>query len=263
MPSRGDTVPSVSSSQAEHMTVRKALYLLSLTVFLTSFGPPLLTASVARSHPAGLSLGEAVDLSTPFLVIGGIVLLWALIRRTQLGADLEHSDWLAFGSAAFSAVLMTGGHGIHLSSNSLSHFLNLQEHGDIFLLNHLYDEVISHYMWHVGAFGLSASVALYQLKYPLGSGRVTTTSLLAASALYAGTFTFATIEGDTVPAVLPLTLLVSALFLVIVRRHELPLQHRPVVLFFLLCSGLMLLGWLAYAVAFGGFVPPTELLGRR
>lgn len=139
----------------------------------------------------------------------------------------------------------------------------MQSHGDVYQLNHLYDEVISHYMWHLGAFGLSASMALYQLKYPLGRNGVGVLSLLPPSLLYAFTFAFATIEGGTVPVILPLVLVGLLGYSVVVRRRALSLRQRPVLVFFMLCSLLMLLGWLAYAITWGDFTPPSELAATR
>ena len=244
------------------MTIRKALYILSLIVFLTSFGPPILTEIVPRSNPVAISLGEAIDLLTPFFFIGGIILVLEQIRRRRAGQDLGYSDAFPFGLAIIFGILMTSGQGMHLSSNSLSHFLSERNHGDIYWLNYLYDEVISHYMWHVGAFGLSAAVALYQLKYPLKGPSVSTLSLLPAAVLVAFTFAFASTEGETIPAIMPMTLIGLLGYMTVIKLRGLSLAQRPMLMFSILYYVLMLLAWSAYAIAFGGFMPPLTLLGR-
>ena len=52
------------------------------------------------------------------------------------------------------ASLWTMGQGMHLSANSIN---NLLGPGDtpVHELVHFYDEVLSHYLWHIGLVGLS------------------------------------------------------------------------------------------------------------
>lgn len=93
------------------------------------------------------------DLLTPYAVIGTA----ALVMK---GAGATLRLWTAFG---IGAVTFTLGHGMHLSANSIS---NVQSSSII----HLWDEVVSHYVWYIGLFILLAtlSTALRGQEIPFG-----------------------------------------------------------------------------------------------
>jgi hypothetical protein len=75
-----------------------------------------------------------VDLLTPWVVLGlGLLVL--------LRAGASRRILLAFGAAG---LLYAEGHALHLSANSIS---NARPSGIV----HLWDEVVSHYVWYSGA----------------------------------------------------------------------------------------------------------------
>jgi len=215
---------------------------------------------VERPGPTRPSLGEWSDLLTPFLVVAAIAFIFVAVWQQRDRAELRYSDVWPIGLALFFAVLYTAGQAMHLPANSLSHFLTAENGGSLYGLNHLYDEVISHWQWHLGAWGLSAAAGLYQLKYSARSVYYPL-ALLPAALLHAFTFTFASIEGETIVFLLPLTVVAFVGYLLVAWKHRLTLLHRPATLYCLLVYGLMLLGWLGYGLAFGGFPEPTSLLG--
>lgn len=78
-----------------------------------------------------------VDLLTPWAVLGVGLLV---MLRAGAGRQLL----IAFGA---SGLLYAEGHALHLSANSIS---NVQHSGVI----HLWDEVVSHYLWYAGALAV-------------------------------------------------------------------------------------------------------------
>lgn len=84
-----------------------------------------------------------VDLLTPWVVLGlGLVVLLraAASRRLLIGY-------------AAAGLLYAEGHALHLSANSIS---NVESSGII----HLWDEVVSHYLWYVGAIAVVVVLVL-------------------------------------------------------------------------------------------------------
>jgi len=125
-------------------------------------------------------LADWIDLLTPFAVIGcGTMVLLAC------GADRRL--WVVFGVAV---VIFTLGHGLHLSANSISN-------SDDVTLNdadivHLWDEVVSHYIWYFGLFLMLVALALALRSQDLHLGVI---GVLLAS-LFSMTLVNIYIEGD-------------------------------------------------------------------
>jgi len=98
------------------------------------------------------SIGETrvadwVDLITPFAVLGcaAMVLVRAYATRGQ---------WVLFG---IGGVAFTLGHGLHLSANSVSNVADQTVAGASIV--HLWDEVVSHYIWYTGLFLVMGALA--------------------------------------------------------------------------------------------------------
>jgi hypothetical protein len=85
-------------------------------------------------------VADWIDLITPFAVVG----LGALVMY-RAGAELW--SWAVFAVGAIAFAL---GHGLHLAANSISNAPDpVLKHADIV---HLWDEVVSHYVWYSGLF---------------------------------------------------------------------------------------------------------------
>ena len=125
-------------------------------------------------------VADWIDLLTPFAVVGfGAMVLSA--------AQAESRWWVLFG---LGAVTFTLGHGLHLSANSISNAPNVAL-GDADIV-HLWDEVVSHYIWYTGLFVLltAMAMALRPQKFSLGP-----TGFVLAS-LFSVTLVNTYIEGD-------------------------------------------------------------------
>jgi len=242
------------------MRLFKPLYVFAFLVMLTSFGPPILTWVVPRPSTTTMSLGEIIDIATPIVLVTSLCWLVTEIKRSSQDESPRFSDYWPFSLMIFGTVIGTSGQGMHLSANSLSHFLQLARDGDIYRLNNLYDSVISHYLWHGGSFLTSFGLALYQFKHPYGGSLPRWLWYILPVFLYSATFTFASIQGETLPILIPFTVIGLVFFFAMMRKNSISTASRPVLVFILSCYILMLLGWLVYALYFQGFPRPLDML---
>ena len=103
-------------------------------------------------------VADWVDLLTPFALLGcaAMVLLRAGAARGQ---------WVLFGIGGVAFAL---GHGLHLAANSISNVAD-ETVADATIV-HLWDEVVSHWIWYTGLFLVLASLAwaLRSVEFRLG-----------------------------------------------------------------------------------------------
>lgn len=176
------------------MNTRPSLILVfSLAFSFFILAPPFL----GSPFPAYdlMHWADVLDVVTPLVVIP---LYWLLFTDSgRLGRGLRPT--LAFVALA---ALWIEGQGMHLSANSIANLLGAGS-ADLHDLVHTYDEVLSHYLWHVGIVGLSVLL----LAAPGEGGPAATPvrwALVApAAVLYGFTYFAAVIEGGTVPVGLP------------------------------------------------------------
>jgi hypothetical protein len=92
-------------------------------------------------------VADWVDLLTPFAVLGcaAMVLVAAAASRGQ---------WVLLG---VGGVTFTLGHGLHLSANSVSNVADPAVAAASIV--HLWDEVVSHWIWYTGLFLVMAALA--------------------------------------------------------------------------------------------------------
>ena len=92
-------------------------------------------------------VADWIDLFTPIAVVG-----LGGLAVSRVGASPR--TWALFGAGA---VIFTLGHGIHLAANSVSNAPDpVLKNADIV---HLWDEVVSHYLWYSGLFVILAAMA--------------------------------------------------------------------------------------------------------
>ena len=106
--------------------------------------------------------GEVLDILTPIVLIPRYWLLY------QLG--LKNRPALREGLLFMLFVgLWVEGQGMHLSANSIGNLLKDMPEGDVYILTHFYDEVLSHYLWHLGFVGLSGLLLIRQWQNPFAT----------------------------------------------------------------------------------------------
>jgi hypothetical protein len=122
------------------------------------------------------TLGETrvadwVDLLTPYAILGcaAMVLLRAWATRGQ---------WVLLG---VGGITFTLGHGLHLAANSISNVADTVVAGAPIV--HLWDEVVSHYIWYTGLFLVMAAVAwsLRDQEFRVGAVDVVVALLVAVT----------------------------------------------------------------------------------
>lgn len=185
---------------------------------------------------AGATAGDAVDLATPFAVVGSAALALARLPASRAA--------IALGLVA--ALLYVDGHGIHLAANSIHHEPLV---GDAETVAHFWDERFGHSEWHLGWFGLVGVLCLADRGARTRVGR----GLGAGVALVLGFTLFtSTVEGGT----WWLELVAAAGFAVWAARDRRPLLTAFAAAFAL--AALLIGVWAAWH---GGSVPEFSDVG--
>jgi hypothetical protein len=186
-------------------------------------------------------VADWVDLLTPYAILGSaaMVLLRAGAARQQWGL-------LGVGGITF-----TLGHGLHLAANSVSNVADpvVAEASIV----HLWDEVVSHWIWYTGLFLVMAAVAWALRDRDLAVGAPD----LAVAALVALTLANTYIEGGT--PWLGMGFLVAG---VVVGLRWRPAEVARLMLLVAGLALLLLVGWGAYwYLADGSVFPEFSELG--
>jgi hypothetical protein len=190
---------------------------------------------------------DVLDLLTPMVLIP---IYWLLFTDS---GEKARSRGLVIAFLVLAAV-WTEGQGMHLSANSISNLLG----GGLTVVHnlvHFYDEVLSHYVWHIGIVGLSVVLLLSRVEGGEGAVPVRWGMVIPASVLYGFTFFAAVDEGTTVPVGLPAAVMI-VVGVWLRRRRELRTDSLTAFFFYgYLIALLLLLGWFAY---WGGFPEFSE-----
>jgi hypothetical protein len=199
---------------------------------------------------------DAFDLLAPLALIP---LYWLLFKYAAGQAPGLVED-IAF--VALSAFWIEG-HGMHLAANSISNLIESQSRNRlidltgsaIFRLTYWYDELLGHYLLHVGVLGLAALLIYREWRYPAGSATVWWSSILAG-VVYGFTLFTITNEGQTVLIGLPFAVIVTLFGLVWGRKK---LGQRPVLAFFFVACVIALLLYTVWGLYWGGFPEFSEV----
>jgi hypothetical protein len=211
------------------------------------FAPAFLSSSFPLSPL--MKNGDALDLLTPLVLIP---LYWVLFSGAS-STPVDRRGMLAFLILASLWVL---GHGMHLVANSIGHQLDALKDTPAYTLTYFYDEQLSHYLWHLGIFGLTALIMVRSWNAQAGKP-ANRTLLLLSVILYGFAFASITLEGQTWPVGLPFALLAGVTPL-LVRRSE--FWNRPVLAFFTLAHLLAVVMMIVWAVIQGGFIEPSDVM---
>ncbi len=219
--------------------------------FAIAFAVLLLSPAFLRQALPFYSLmevGDATDIVTPLVLLP---LYWLLLRHHPEGPP---------GTAGVVLFLLLAaawveGQGMHLAANSIGHLLEGAAGTDAQALTHFYDEVLGHYLWHIGIMGLSALLAWRHWNGAIAGG-VEHVAVGAAAVIYGATFFIIVIEGGTVPAGLPFAAVMAAAGLGWGRRR---LVGQPVVGLFGLGYLLSVVLFIAWAARWGGFPQFSEV----
>ena len=217
---------------------RLSALILVFTIVFTIFliGPPFLGQPFAW-YPL-MNVSEVFDVFTPLVLIP---IYWLLYRSVQ--PNPTRSGIITF---LIFAALWTQGQGMHLAANSIHHLLEGMEATDIYKLTYFYDEVLSHYIWHVGIMGLSAFIIYQQWKHPFTSERAPLWPLYLAGIIHGFTLFLIVIEGGTAPLGVTFAVLAGLFGFIWVRKR---MRQQPITTFFFvsyIVATLFFIGWGIY-----------------
>jgi len=210
--------------------------------FAAVHGLPLLLGEPFGPYPL-ITTGAVVDLLKPLVMVP---LYWLLYRvdQTRTPGLAPTWSWVAF---LVLAVLWVEGHSIHLPTNAISLVLKSEGiDGSTQTLTHLYDEVLSHYLWYAGMVGLSGLIMFRQWQRPSEGERSSLALEAAAGSLYGAVFFGTVVEGGTVPLGLPFAALVTLFGLVWGHKR---FRQQPLLAFFFagyLVATVLFIGWAIY-----------------
>lgn len=224
---------------------RSRLILVFAVAFAVLIITPAFLSQSFSPYPL-MKTGDVTDLITPMIMIP---LYWLLFRNGKPPSTREIIAFLVF------TAFWVEGQGMHLGANSIGHLIGEFQGSDAQQLTHFYDEVLGHYLWHIGIVTLAALLIWRQMQNRSVLDGESMVPIWIAAALYGFTYFVAFDEAGTVPLGLPF-----AAGIVIVglwqRRH---LREQPITTFFVAAHGLALVLFAIWFVINGGFPQFSEL----
>jgi len=223
------------------------LFSLAFTVFIIG---PAFFSSPFGPFPL-MRNGDMFDVLTPFVIIPMYWLLFQANRETSP----DQTENLAF---LVLAGMWVGGQGMHLSANSIGHLLRESTNIDAYRLTFFYDEVLSHYLWHLAMVGMVVLLVYREWKNTRpGDLLIRRGWWVGAAAVLHGLIYFTIIvEGGTTP--LGVSFAVLALLFGLTRGRA-TRKQRPIMNFFFiafLVATILFLGWGVY---WGGLPQFSEI----
>ncbi len=215
------------------------IFVLLYAVFIIA---PAFLSSQFAPYPL-MKNGDVLDLLTPLVLIP---LYWLLfqIRRESQPSQKETLIFLVL------AALWVEGQGMHLVGNSIGHLTSAASDSEVISLTHFYDEILSHYCWHLGVVGLSALLMYRQWQNPFLNQRSPLRLEIGAGIIHGFTYFVDVIESATTALGVPFAMGVVIWAGMRGRKH---LRQQPILAFFFvayLVASLFFLGWGLY---WGGF----------
>ena len=193
-----------------------------------------------------MKTGDFFDILTPLVLIP---LYWLLYRLDPRKPFTLPEIFLFMVLATF----WVEGQGMHLSANSIDHLLKATG-GDAYTLTFFYDEVLSHYLWHVGIVGLSALLFWRQWRNPLSQPVIVWPAILAGI-IYGLFFFTGVIEAGTAP----LGISAAVFFTIFGGLRARDMKERPLIVFLLSAFTAATLFFIVWAIIWGGLPQFSEI----
>jgi hypothetical protein len=137
------------------------------------------------------------------------------------------------------------------------HQLAGQESTDAYKLTYFYDELLSHYLWHLGVIGLSTLLMVVSWRSAPAGEDTRLTVLILAALIYALNYVLLVLEGNTAPIGIPFALFAALLPLWLKRRE---LAQRPGLAFFTLAYLIALVLFAGWGLYWQGLPEPCAAL---
>ena len=230
-----------------------SIYIL---IFSITFAVFLITpAFLGRSFPGYplMNWADILDILTPLVLLP---LYWLLFWYAST-EKINLNESLVF---VVLAGMWVEGQGMHLSANSIGHLLN-DFQGDANLLTLFYDEKLSHYLWHLGIFGMAVLLIYRSLRNQNVEENITWILISPAGIIHGLTIFLIVIEGGTTLIGIPFLLLISLAILFLFRDR---LSTQPLISFyFISCilAFLFIAGWCIYFGDVDSCCPEPSAIG--
>lgn len=189
----------MGQNHARSLNLSTSLLLLGIASAAFDVGCVLIKTPFLR---AGVTAGDAIE------IVGVFVVLALFARVARVAPDLPRSggatpEGVILGIAATAFAL---GHGIHVAANSIHDLADRGGLGDPTGLMSFWDESVGHYL--VDSARVLFAIALTSISWAAGSGAARAGASAIAGGIPFGFTVFAcAVEGQTVPLVLPFTVL--------------------------------------------------------
>jgi len=217
------------------------VFFIGLVLLRVPFGPfPL------------MSWQDAADVLTPLVLLPLYFLLFRISPKTPFSTS---------GLVIFIvfAALWAAGQGIHLSANSLDNLLMQRgmETGDVYKLTYFYDEILGHYLWHIGIVGLSALLIYRQWRNPLTGERAMLWPIIFGGLIYGFSYFLIIMEGNTAPLGVTFSVLATLSIIMWARKG---ISQQPLIIFFLVSYALAMLLFFIWGIINGGLPPIMDVI---
>ncbi len=214
------------------------VFALCFAVFIIT---PAFLGQQFKPYPL-MDNGDVFDLLTPVVLIP---VYWSLfqIHREKLPIQKETIVFLVLSA------LWVEGQGMHLAGNSIGHLTEGLTGSDVAALTHFYDEVLSHYLWHIGMVGLSALLIYRQWKNPFTGENSGLGFEITAGIIHGFNYFITVVEAATAPLGVPFAVLV-VIFTLVWGRGK--LRQQPILAFFFVAYVVAILFFLGWGLYWGG-----------
>lgn len=224
------------------------MLIFSITLAFFILAPAFLNQPFAPNPY--LKVADVLDLFTPLVVIPLYYLLLYYGSNQKPGL----ASTIVF--LVFSALWVLG-QGMHLAANTIGHWLATRAGDQLYDVTYFYDEVLSHYLWHLGALALSAQLMYRSWRFPFQEQADRLITEIFSGVLYGLTIFIIGIEGGTVMILFPFSILAGIVGIILGWKNY---HHMPLLSYFSVgytLAGLIFIGWGLY---WGGF-PQFSHLG--
>ena len=208
-------------------------------------------ASVLVKSPlgaAGLTVGDAIEAL-------GVYVVCLLYVRAGVESGLTRGSHVVL--LVLAAITFAFGRGIHVAANSLHDLLDRTGLGDPTGLATFWDEHAGHYLSDAARIGFAVILSTARGPVPIEPSRRSGAPLVVAGGVAYGFIAFAnSVEGRTVPLVLPFALIYAAWAVSVAARRPrdgAALGHDVAVRFFGVASLTALLFYGIWGIWQGGF----------
>lgn len=190
--------------------------------------------------------GDVLDLLTPVVIVP----LYWLLFQIRPHRSPNQKETLVF---LILTALWVEGHGMHLVANSIGHLTLDNPNSEIKQLTFFYDEILSHYIWHLGLIGMSVLLIYRQWQNPFTKQYSSLKIEITAGIIHGLTYFICVIESATTISGVPFALGVVMFTLIWGRRNlQQRLSQQPILTFFFISYALACLLFLGWGLYWGG-----------